>query len=59
MTLQEVKSKLIDKIGDELIKDNIPSEAFVHYAEAITILIDYEDADEDNWLNHFFNDDRK
>lgn len=45
MTLKEVKKKLLDKLSNELQKDNIPSEDYINFAEAVCLL---EDCDMDD-----------
>lgn len=42
MTAQDLKRKLVDRIGNELLKKNIASEDFLNFAQAICILIDCE-----------------
>lgn len=38
MTIHELKRKLIDRLGEELLKKNIKSDDFVHFATAVHIL---------------------
>lgn len=42
MTVQKLKQRLIDRIGDELLKPGIESQDFINFAQAVFILMDSE-----------------
>lgn len=42
LTIEKLKQRLIDRLGEELLKEKIPSEEYVNYAQAILILTDIE-----------------
>lgn len=47
MTVKELKERLVDIIGKELLKDNVRSEDFKNFAEAIYTLMCIELAEEE------------